>query len=386
MNLPNYKDGSILNLTASIEKAFGGNPKYSPLKILPPEELKESENIALILIDGLGYEFLMKNKDKTNLTKHLRGKITSVFPSATSAAIPALMTGLSPQEHGMSAWYSFIKELGTIISPLPFQPRLGPFPLEKVAEIKDLFHINPIPNRIKTSSFIVQGSDISHSKFSTTASGKAKIIPYNSNSMKRYFSAIKKIIKSSNKRKYIFAYWSAHDSLCHKYGTKSKPVLNHFKKLNRELESFIKSIKNTNTTLIITADHGLIDVPKSKSIDVKNHPKLAECLSIPICGEGRISYCYVKPSKVNEFRKYVKTKLKSVCSLHKSQDLLKKNYFGLFKPHKNFHNRIGDYILITKENYGIKDSLINSKVKRKVGRHGGTSKEEMHVPLIIIKS
>ena len=59
---PNYKDGSIVNLMSSILRHFGSKSKYKPLKIFPDDSLKNSKNIVLIVIDGLGFEFLKKKK------------------------------------------------------------------------------------------------------------------------------------------------------------------------------------------------------------------------------------------------------------------------------------------------------------------------------------
>ena len=54
MALPNYKDGSIVNLMSSIAGSFGLKTKYKPLKDLA--NIK-SKNIVLIIIDGLGYNY-----------------------------------------------------------------------------------------------------------------------------------------------------------------------------------------------------------------------------------------------------------------------------------------------------------------------------------------
>jgi len=388
MPLPNYKDGSSLNLISTIGRVLGYKSRYKPLKILNLSELKGSKNIVFILADGLGYEFLKRYGKSSVLEKNIKGKITTVFPSSTSSAIPTIQTALSPQEHGMTGWYMFVKELEGIIIPLPYILRSAKpnksFSLNKVKDIKKVFNISPFFNKIKVKSYFIQKAEIINSGFTEAVGGKAMKLGYKTT--KEFFKNVRKAVNSNKQKKYIFAYWSDHDSLCHKYGTSHKKVLKNFRDFDKLFGSFLKSIEGTNTVVIVTADHGQIDVPKSKIINLENHPKLREALSLPLCGEHRFAYCYVKPSKEKQFKKYIKTKLKYCCNLYKSKDLFKKGLFGAGKPHKEFLNRVGDYILIMKDNYGIYDhpEYYPKKYYHK-GDHGGLSKEEMYIPLIVVK-
>lgn len=385
MNKPDYQGGGIINLMATIENALGGRSRYKSLSKLNPPDLKDSKNVVLMLIDGLGYDYLMKNSKGTVFSENIKGKITSVFPSSTSAAIPTLLTGLSPQEHGMTGWFMYLREFGSQIIPLPFIPRLkGGSNLGKLIKLKEIFNIKPISDRLKVKPYLVQGNKILNSDFTVASAGRAKRMGYNK--VGGYFRAIKKIINSNNQRKFIYAYYSEHDSLCHKHGSANKKVLRHFKKLTEKLETFLKSIEGTKTTIIITADHGMTDIHASKRINVRDHPRLKETLAMPLCGEHRFVYAYVRPSKQKEFERYVKVKLKHCCELFKSEELLSKKYFGLFNIHDEFKNRIGDYILIMKDNYGIYDNPIYQKKDHyHIGDHGGISSEELYVPLIVIR-
>ena len=110
MHKPDYTGGGLINLVASIESALGKTPKYQPLRHLDLSGLKGSRNIVLMIMDGLGYDFVMRHGKGTVLHEHLKGKMTSVFPSSTSAAIPTIFTGLSPQEHGMTGWFMYLRE------------------------------------------------------------------------------------------------------------------------------------------------------------------------------------------------------------------------------------------------------------------------------------
>lgn len=105
---------------------------------------------------------------------------------------------------------------------------------------------------------------------------------------------------------------------------------------------------------------------------------------MPLSGEPRVVYCYVKPNKIKQFENYVKTKLANVCEIHKSEELIRKNYFGLYEPNEKLKNRIGDYTLIMKDNFIMKDLVFGEDQNIYTGNHGGVSREEMIVPLIVI--
>ena len=383
MVLPNYNDGSIVNLMSSISKALGSKSKYKPLKSLDSKGLTNSKNIVLIIIDGLGYEWLLKYGRESTFNKNIKNKITSIFPSTTATCVTTFATGLAPQQHAITGWFMHLKELGVVSAILPFIPRSGGLPFSQTKiDPRKIFNQKSITEKIKVKSYLVTNKEIIKSDYTIATSKNAKRIHYNS--LTGFFKAIKQPIFLNNKRKFIYAYWPDFDTLCHKHGTKSKKVISHFKKLDKKLNSFLKSINKTNTTVIITADHGLINGEDSKIIELKKHPKLAETLILPLCGEPRVAYCYVRPSKVKQFEKYIKENFKDKCYMYKSEKLIKKNYFGLFKPNKDLFDRIGDYTLIMKENYIIKDLILGEEKHKHIGHHGGISKEEMFVPLIII--
>ena len=382
MNKPNYLDGSIVNLMSSISGAFGTKHKYNPLKLLQPEELKNSKNIVLLVIDGLGYEYLTKKCKGSFLEKNTRGKITSVYPPTTGAAIPTFMTGLAPQQHALTGWFVNFKELGVVSIFFKFAPRAGGIPFSMFGiNISNLLGLKGFDQTIKAKCY--QVTQFADTDFSQALSTNSKMLAYEAGDMRGFFSLIKKAINLGKARKYIYAYWPDFDGVGHETGMKSKKTKDHFKKIDKKVKDLVKNLKGTNTALIITADHGLKDV--TKRIFIEDHPKLKECLSTPICGDSRASYCYVRPSKVKQFEAYVKTKLSKYCYLYKSEDLVKQNFFGLYKPNLKLFDRIGDYVLISKEGNIIKDRILDQIDHNLVGHHSGLSDEELYVPLIVFK-
>src|SRR5678816_121490 len=97
--LPDYAGGSLVNLMQSIRSGFGlADDGVPALRLLAPGEIAAAKNVLLILIDGLGHGYY--GRHGSLLTRHLRGSMTSVFPSATASAVTTIHTGRAPSPTG----------------------------------------------------------------------------------------------------------------------------------------------------------------------------------------------------------------------------------------------------------------------------------------------
>lgn len=380
--LPNYKDGSIVNLMSSIKLSFGKKAMYELLHDFDIQEIAK-KNVLLLIIDGLGYKYLEKYGVGSFLHKNLKNKMTSVFPATTASAITTFMTGVAPRQHGLTGWFVYLKEAGLVSTILPFTSRAGNISLEDKIDFSGVYNQESFFENLEADCYSLRHKDYSESPYSLSSSKGAKRLAFSD--MEDFFKQIEKTFKKGKKRKFMTAYWANFDSICHRAGTDSKNALKHFLELDEKIMKLHQSLKYTNTRIIVTADHGLINTKeKSKVIKLENHPKLAETLSMPLSGEPRVAYCYVKSEKIKDFERYVKTKLKNVCEMYKSQELVKKGYFGNFESGEKFEDRIGNYILIMKNKYIMKDLVLNEKQNIYIGNHGGVSEEEMFVPLVLI--
>jgi len=148
----------------------------------------------------------------------------------------------------------------------------------------------------------------------------------------------------------------------------------------------MEKIAGTSTLLLITADHGFIDTTPERMIKLHEHPVLQDCLSLPLSGEPRVAYCYVHPHRSQIFVDYVREHFSQSMDLFESQALIDQGAFGLGDAHPQLAQRVGDYTLIMKDNYVIKDWVAGEKPFFQYGVHGGTSELEMQVPLIVLAS
>lgn len=380
--LPDYKGGSIVNLMSSLMKALGSDSPYAPLNILPSEELKDFDTVILLVIDGLGYDFLTTHGTGGILCENLKGSMTSVFPATTATAVTTFTTGVAPQQHAITGWFVYLKEIGTVTTILPFRSRSGSISIDKMVPPTRIFDSEPFFNKITCDSYYIIDGGLVDSCYTTALAGRAQRVPYYT--IDDFFEQLRKCIEKPNS-KYIYAYWSRLDAISHEYGTTSERVFSHFRELHDNLDAFSDSLDGTNTILLITADHGLVDIPREGVIHVKEHPEFVQTLSLPVCGEPRTAYCYVHPARTVDFENYVQEHFGNFCTLYKTEELVKKNAFGLFEPHQALSDRTGDYVLVMDRSHVLRHFIAGEREYNFVGYHAGATRDEMLVPLIVIK-
>lgn len=381
---PDYQGGSIVNLMSTILQALGDETNYhQPLNDLDTDLLKRSTNIVLLVLDGLGYHYLCDRGEQSVLHQQLYGKMTSVFPSTTATAISTFMTGLAPQQHGITGWFTYFDELQSIVTVLPCKFRSTRQNKDININPESLYGHIPFFDLLTVDSFVVTPENIAYSEYSLAHRGKATIKPYGS--LAECFNSTVDIINSSQQRKYIYTYWPEFDGMAHQKGVASQDVADHFADIDVAFASFLHSIKGTNTLVIATADHGIIDSGPEYCVEIEKYPELQGMLAMPLSGERRMAYCYVKPNRKDEFTSFINDNFSGQIDLLESQQMLAENYFGLGEPHLLLHKRIGDFILSMKGNGTIMDTLPQEKRFYHIGTHGGLTEQEMMVPLIVVQ-
>jgi hypothetical protein len=379
-HLPDYYGNSIVNLMSSIRAIYGNDHLYPVLDGFDIGSFND-KNIVFIVIDALGYNFLMEYGEKTLLKKHTIQKMTSVFPSSTASAYISLITGVAPQQHGLTGWFMYLRETGIITSILPFITKAGGIPLRNIP-FTDIFDQASVFIDLNATSYSIVHKSYANSQCSASITKGAKKKVYSD--IKEFFNNIENILDSGIGRKFIFAYWDQIDKIAHEKGVKSNETLEELKKIDSEISKLALLLKKYNAALIVTSDHGMIDSSEKNTVRLSDHPILKDTLILPLTGDPRVAYCYLKPGMEMEFERYVSQNLKEFCNIYKSRDIIEKGFFGLYEPNRKLHQRTGDYTIVMKKHYMIREALSGEKNKELIGIHGGLTSDEMFTPLIIL--
>jgi hypothetical protein len=378
---PDYSR-SIVNLSSGLVRAAGGGrQEYASLAELRAADLS-GRPIVLLVVDGLGDVFLRGRPDSF-LHQQRRGRLSSVFPTTTATAITSYFTGVAPQQHGITGWFTYFRELGAVATILPFIPRFGGAGLSGAGiSPAQLIGRESLLNSLDVPCHVLLPGYLLDSSYSRTLSGRGR--RHGCGSLADMFSRLEALTQEQGSS-LIIAYWPELDSLAHEHGIAGDRPAEHFLELDRGCRDTLTRIAGRGAAVIVSSDHGLIDTDPEHTVSLDDHPELAAALTLPLCGEPRCAYCYVRSDRREDFEGYIAERLGHACELKKSGELIDQGYFGTGTPWPRFTERIGEYVLLMKEHYVIRDRLLTEKNYCQKGVHGGLSAEELYVPLIMVE-
>ncbi len=375
--LPDYAGGGLVNLIASIVGSRGGQPRHACATALPAAELSPAANVVLLIVDGLGDKLLSRRVGGGELARRRRAALTSVFPSTTASAITTSYTGCAPVEHGVTGWYTYFGEAGYVAAALPFRIRGSNIPLRCPARV---FKTPSLFGSLPVRSIVVTARDIIDSAYNVRHCAGAERIGYDS--LPEMIEGIVTAVKSANDRKFVYAYWPMYDMAAHRHGCESPAALAEVAQVDAAFGKLLSRLSGTDSAVVVTADHGFIDAPPEALVEPPH--AIASQLKLPLCGERRVAYCHVHAPA--DFIKRARDWLGDKADIRPSRELVEEGWFGPGARHERFAERVGDVTLLMRGRHTIKDWLPGEARYLHVGQHGGTSEDEMMIPLIVEKA
>ena len=373
---PDYAGGSLVNLVASVVAARGGKALHEPLRDFTLRA--DATNIVLVIIDGLGDNYLQRRGAGSELGRRRRRSMTSVFPSTTASAITTSYTGRTPLEHGLTGWYTYFGQAGCVSAALPFRSR-GDMALlsQRGVTPEDIYTSPALFPSLATKSIVVSYRDIIDSPYNSIHCRGAERLAYEK--PEQFVAQVERAVKSSDEKKFVYAYWPHYDSTSHRFGSESAQAAAEFAIIDSAFGEIVRRLAGTDSVVLATADHGFIDAPPEQCVELP--AALAPHLRLPLCGERRVGYCHVHSPK--DFLQRARDAFGNKADVMPSEQLVDEGWFGPGTPHPRFKERIGDVALVMRERYTVKDWIAGEPRWLHIGNHGGTHADEMSIPLIV---
>lgn len=382
---PDYSGGSLVNLLSSIIHALGGSSPHPELAGVDADLFREASRIVYLVLDGVGYNQLQRyigaGGGEHFFAQHPYFKITSVFPPTTAAAVTSLSTGATPAEHGLVSWYLHLPDLGMVAAVLPGTTRTG---TPMVPSDFDLARYLAVPSYVDSArgpKTLLSYDRLGQSRYSHAGTRWDRRAAYKT--LKGLEAKVSAYV-AEGKRGLAYAYWPKYDTLCHIKGCEHRETKSHLAELDLALSHMVRTLRGSGTLLCVTADHGVVDAPARKRVDLCKVPGLLDCLAAIPSGDGRQASCFVRASKAERFDDVYRQSLARACVCIAGDALLESGLLGPGRRHKALASRIGDFVLIARDDHAFLSSVPGLPVKVHKGNHGGLSPEEIFVPLYVV--
>ena len=378
LDITKSKGNNIVALMNFIKNSINNEPLSQRPMVLQHKTLKE--NVILCVVDGMGFNYIKNNPDLKFLNSALVGSMHSLFPSSTAPGITAYLSGVAPINHGVFGWFQWLEQPSVMCTPLPFRSkatnkRLG----DDGINIESCFNIPSFFESIQCKSYSYSPHFISNEVFNVYVTRGSERIGYESyDDLMAHFS---KAYKKREGQRYHFIYFPFFDSSCHENGLNSTKTHEVALQLDQFLSELSGFISHDDTSLMITADHGMIDIPPENKLSIKDFPQLTALMYKPLSGEPRVRYCFVEENNKAQFKHEFNKSLSQYAYLFESSELLEQGWFGTSDSISKPPHALGDFTIIMKDNFTLTEGLDDSCF---ISMHGGTHEDEILIPLALV--
>jgi hypothetical protein len=202
---------------------------------------------------------------------------------------------------------------------------------------------------------------------------------------------VARLLAESRDTTYIYAYWPTVDTIAHVLGPLTAEHGAEVAALDFQIGRLIRSLPERGDTLVmLTADHGHVDVDPEQPVRFAEHPDLLAMLRVAPAGERRAVYLYPREGAAKEVAAYTRERMHDVAGTVLRADAVELGLFGPEPLTERAAARIGEVLLFPRGNLELvspvetTDGLVPHKVFR--GLHGGLSAEEALVPLLALRA
>ena len=337
--------------------------------------LPRLDHVVVIVVDGLGAAALRARSGHARTLAPMLGKSTTIdagFPTTTAAALATLTTGTPPGEHGLVG-YRVRDAAGRLTNQLSgWDDRMDPATWQRSRTVFERATEQGVRARaIGLPKF--EGSG-----FTSAVLRGAEFLGVQSLS-ERFDTAAAITAEAGPGLTYLYV--AELDALGHARGWESSDWTAALETLDALVAAFARRL-GPGRGALLTADHGVVDVPESGHILYDTAPELLEGVA-DVAGEPRMLHLYTGPGAsatavaerwrdAEGDRSWVATRAEAVDA-------------GWFGPavDDEVAPRIGDVLVAARKRVAYYDGRDPQRTGRNmIGQHGSITPEETRVPLL----
>ena len=337
-----------------------------------------------VLVDGLGINQQSVFPKNGFFDIHLSRTIRSVFPSTTATALTSFASGVWPANHAITGWFTHLPDKNTTVIPLRAVERFSEKPIGRFdVSFNDIMRVPSVYPALRRSVGIYTYKAFRTGPFADWYRGGIRVTGYRNlqTAVKRVYRGIAKLIRRETPS-FNYLYLSEVDHLSHIHGPQGPIVTQVITGIDSALAK-LRSLLPQSVRMIVTADHGHIEIPESRHEILSHNDPLLEYLDCPPSGEARVPLFHVKPGMESEFLNAFDHRFDLEFELITPDEAEALELYGPEPIHRVTRERLGSFIGISRGADAIEYVSEGREGVGHKGMHGGMSADEVEVPLFL---
>lgn len=334
--------------------------------------LPKASKTCVVLVDGLGTKNLEYRAGHAPfLVESLKASssISCGFPSTTVASIASFATGLRAGQHGLVGYQILDSK-----TQLPLNVLTG-MTAEQALEMQPNQTVAELASESGVQAYCIGPGEYENSAFSVATMRGAKYVPAKTFD-DRVAAALE--ILGRPEKSLIYFYVPELDQAAHAFGSKSGEWVAKLEDLDSAMSRLAKKLPS-GSGLLITADHGIIDVSHDKQIYLDEFEGLESLISVG--GDPRVLFLYLEAEPDQAQIDDLQAWLGKRVLVATRQQIIDAGWYS--ETTDAAKSRMPALFLISVGECAIYHrKFAKSKSLKMIGQHGALSPEELTVPLI----
>lgn len=332
--------------------------------------LPEAPRYVVFLVDGLGLDLLRRHADAAPFLSSLVNvdDIVCGIPSTTATSLTSLGTGLQAGMHGMVGYTSRVPGSGQRLNSLKWDQPVDP----------EIWQPHPtVLERIQAAG--ISASSVNDAKFAgsglTLCSQRG--VPFHGiDSIWERLDVVLDVAESAP-RSVTYAYESRLDHTGHAKGSTSEQWRAMLTTIDTELAELREELPR-DAVLIVTADHGMVDLPMDDRFDVDSSVRLLDDVTL-LAGEARFRHLYTRAGAAAEVAARWQSALGERAVVRTQEGA--EEWFGPIAP--DVRGRIGDVLVAALGDFAVFSSREFAIELKMTGFHGSITEAELRIPVLV---
>jgi len=376
LHAPRYGVASLADVLPGVAAALGapverGGLPADPLRLT--DALGGARRVAVLLVDGLGADVIGRHASLAPTLAALTspaGHLQAPCPSTTPVSLVTLGTGLPPGSHGILGFVTDVPGENRTLNHVQWGDDPDP----------DLWQARPTVFEQLTGAGVpttVVGPALYRGSGLTRAAYRGADYPGSFSPGDLCATMLAAL--SVEPRTLVYGYVPELDLTGHVRGVDSPAWRAQLQLVDRLVEQLVDGLP-ADAALLVTADHGMLDVPADTRLDLAADPELADGVRL-LAGEPRARYVHTKPGATEDVLACWRSRLGERAWVATRADAVDAGLFGSLD--ESVAARIGDVVAFARGTWALIDTEREPGPSRLAAYHGSLTATELAIPLLL---